>query len=155
MAKIRIYARVLVELKLNVAEQAEKLGMSMSDYFIQALEAHIGRFNALQQLKVSEQQVAELRKECDLLEKDKISLTTERDEFEKQLHDETDAYNKCYARAESLKKERDTFKAKFEAKGSELEVCEEKVRLLLGRGLWDRIVNALPWIEPPTNTDEE
>ena len=97
--------------------------MNLNDYFIQALEAHIGRFNALQQLKVSEQQVAELRKECDLLEKDKIQLTAERD----------------------------TFKAKFEAKGSELEVCEEKVHLLLGRGLWDRIVNALPWIETQTD----
>ena len=35
----------------------------------------------------------------------KTEFTEQRDEFEKLLHAETEAYNKCYERAESLKKE--------------------------------------------------
>ena len=126
MAKQRIYARLPDALNTNVRKHAEKLGMKLNDYMIQALGAHIGCFNVLQQLTVAEQQVSELRKQCDLLEKDKTSLTIERDEARKQ---------------------RDTFKSNFEEKVSELEVCEDKVRLLLGRSLWDRIINALPWVE--------
>ena len=126
MAKIRIYARVLVELKLDVTEHAEKLGLTLNDYMIQALKAHIGRFNALQQLAAAENQLSEMQDECDRLERENTSLTTERNEARQQ---------------------RDTFKGKAEENASALAVCEEKIRLLLDRGLCDRIRNALPWVK--------
>ena len=45
------------------------------------------------------------------------------------------------------RKQRDTFKGKAEENASALAVCEEKIRLLLDRGLCDRIRNALPWVK--------
>ena len=52
-----------------------------------------------------EQRIAELN---DTLE----NMTQQRDAFEKKLHAETDAYNKCYKRAETLEKENIHLKGK-------------------------------------------
>ena len=46
---------------------------------------------------------------CNRLEREKTELTEQRDEFEKQLHDETDVCNRYDEQVKSLKKERDTF----------------------------------------------
>ena len=93
------------------------------------------------------QRIAELHKNRDQFEREKTELTEQRDEFENQLHAETDANNKCYERAELLKKERDTFKARWETSQEELSVASEKLRHLLMRNWWERLWDILPWID--------
>lgn len=93
------------------------------------------------------QRIEELKKQCQQLGSEKTQLTEQRDEFEHLLHAETDSYNKCYERAESLKKERDTFKARWETSQEELSVAGGKLNLLLTRNWWERLRNILPWIE--------
>lgn len=93
------------------------------------------------------QRIAERNEKCEQLEREKTERTEQRDEFEKLLHAETDAYNKCYARAESLKNERNRFKAQAEEVKSKFDTCEEKLTLLLTRNWWDRLWNKLPWID--------
>ena len=79
------------------------------------------------------QRIGELRTTQEQLEQEKTELTEQRDEFEKLLHAETDAYNKCYARAESQKKERDTFKENIKQIASHLGVpdtvahCKQRI----------------------------
>ena len=79
------------------------------------------------------QRIGELRTTQERLEQEKTERTEQRDEFERLLHAETDAYNKCYARAESQKKERDTFKENLKQIASHLGVpdtvahCKQRI----------------------------
>lgn len=79
------------------------------------------------------QRIDERRTTQERLEQEKTELTEQRDEFEKMLHAETDAYNKCYARAESEKKERNTFKENIKQIASHLSVpdtvahCKQRI----------------------------
>ena len=132
MAKKPISTRVDADLDADVRKHAAELEMRLTDYVAQALMAHIGRFNALQQLTAAEKQLSEMQDECDRLDRENTSLTTQRDEARQQ---------------------RDTFKAKSEENASALAVCEEKIELLLDRGLCDRIVNALPWVETKESSE--
>ena len=47
---------------------------------------------------------------------------------------------------EEARKQRDTFKAKFEDAESNFNVCSTKVTLLLTRSWWERLRNVLPWV---------
>ena len=57
MARVRIYVRVKIEIKAEVQEHANKLGLNLNEFMTQALQAHIGRYDALQEVKAAEQQV--------------------------------------------------------------------------------------------------
>lgn len=48
---------------------------------------------------------------------------------------------------EDKKRERNHFKAQAEEAQSKLNVCDEKLTLLLTRNWWERLWNTLPWIE--------
>ena len=48
---------------------------------------------------------------------------------------------------ENKKRERNRFKAQAEEAQSKLNVCDEKLTLLLTRNWWERLWNLLPWIE--------
>ena len=111
---------------------------------IKAIASALGVPNTIDHIK---QRIDELRILQERLEREKTQLTEQRDEFEKQLHAETDAYNKCYERAESLKKERNRFKAHAEDTESKLDTCSEKLTRLLTRNWWERLWNTLPWVE--------
>ena len=51
------------------------------------------------------------------------------------------------ASIEDKKRERNHFKAQAEEAQSKLNVCDEKLTLLLTRNWWERLWNTLPWIE--------
>ena len=196
MKKTRISCDVDWKLRKRLDAQAKENGISRAKFIEIAVENHVEGFNvhkenkrltearrkaeleinALQQKKTTlEKQVAEQKDTCHRLEREKTQLTEQRDAFEKLLHAETDAYNKCYERAESLKKEhaktedtlkhckqridelqesienkkkeRDTFKAKFEEAHSQFDTADEKLALLLTRNWWERLWNTLPWTQ--------
>ena len=111
---------------------------------IKAIASALGVPNTIDHIK---QRIDELHTDRDRREQGKTQLTEQRDAFEKQLHAETDAYNKCYARAESLKTERNRFKAHAEDAESKLDTCSEKLTRLLTRNWWARLWNTLPWVE--------
>ena len=223
MTKVRISCDVNWKLRKRLDTQAKENGISRAKFIEDAVESKIEGFNvhkenkrltearrkaeleinALQQKNTTlEKQVAEQKDTCNRLEREKTQLTEQRDEFEKQLHAETDAYNKCYERAESLKaevtrhshrveclrserntfkeslkqiashlgvpdtvkhckqridelqesieskkRERNRFKAQAEEAQSKLNICDEKLTLLLTRNWWERLWNVLPWIK--------
>lgn len=127
----------------RVATEKEQLTIEHIDR-IKEIASALGVPDTIRHIK---QRIAELNEKDEQFEREKTELTEQRDEFEKLLHAETDAYNKCYARAESLKNERNRFKAQAEEVKSKFETCEEKLTILLTRNWWDRLWNKLPWIE--------
>ena len=78
-----------------------------------------------------------------------ISLESELGHF--NVHKEnkrlTEARTQAEEETEEARRQRDTFKAKFEEAESNHRVCSEKLRLLLTRNWWERLWNTLPWIE--------
>ena len=205
MAKERISSDIDRQLRMATDAKANALGISRAKLIEIALKSELGKFNVHKENKRlteartrAEEETAELRQQLTTaesdhkdmlcrLEREKTQLTAQRDEFEKLLHAETDAYNKCYERAESLKKERataqenlkqvashlgvpdtaehctqridelqasienrkkerDTFKAKFEKVSEACSTCSEKLRLLQNRNWWDRLWNKIPWV---------
>ena len=223
MKKVRISCDVNWKLQKRLDAQAKENGISRAKFIEIAVENHVEGFNVhkenkrltevrrkteqeintLHQKKTTlEKQIATQKDTCHRLEREKEQLTEQRDEFEKQLHAETDAYNKCYERAESLKaevtrhshrveclrserntlkehlkqiashlgvpdtvkhckqrinelqasienkkNERNRFKAQAEEAQSKLNVCAEKLTLLLTRNWRERLWNILPWVE--------
>ena len=168
MKKVRISCDVNLKLRKHVDTQAKEDGISRAQFIADAVQEKVEgvnvhkenkrltearrkaelEINALQEKNVRlEQQVANQQETCERLGREKAELTEQRDEFERHLHAEKDAYNKCYERAESLKKERNRFKAQAEETQSKFETCEEKLTLLLARNWWERLWNTLPWKE--------
>ena len=96
--------------------------------------------------------VAHIRQRIGELDASIESLESQRDEFEKKLHAETDAYNKCYERAESQKKARDYFKVKYEASQAEAAAAKSKLAAYQKQGFWGRLFRQLPipipYVEP-------
>ena len=157
----QVRANIKPKIHGEMIRAARRLGMHIKDFIEQAILAKLGEFDvhleckklracnttlsvekeqfrserdaANRELQEATRQVGELQDECDKLDRENILLTSERDETRD-------------ARSAALQ-ERDTFKAKSEENASALAVCEEKIELLLDRGLCDRIVNALPWVE--------
>ena len=154
MKKVRISCDVNLKLRQQVDAQAKENGISRAKFIEIAIESKVEGFNvhkenkrltearrkteqeinALQQKNTTlEKHVAEQKEVCERLEREKTERTEQRDEFEKLLHAETDAYNKCYARAESQKKERDTFKENIKQIASHLGVpdtvahCKQRI----------------------------
>ena len=154
MKKVRISCDVNLKLRQQLDAQAKEDGISRAKFIEIAIESKVEGFNvhkenkrltearrkaeleinALQQKNTTlEKHVAEQKEVCERLEREKTELTEQRDEFEKLLHAETDAYNKCYARAESQKKERDTFKENLKQIASHLGVpdtvahCKQRI----------------------------
>lgn len=178
MRKERISSDVERKLRLELDEKANALGISRAKLIEISLKSELGHFNVHKENKrltkartKAEEETEELRQQlttaeqehknlCNQFECEKTELTEQRDEFEKLLHAETDVYNKCHERAESLKKERDTFKAaaeearkqrdcfkaKFEEADANHRACSEKLRLLHTRNWWERLWNKMPWI---------
>lgn len=127
----------------RVTTEKEQLTLEHTDR-IKEIASALGVPDTIGHIK---QRIAERNEKDDQFEREKTKLTEQRDEFEKLLHAETDAYNKCYARAESLKNERNRFKAQAEEVKSKFDTCEEKLTRLLTRNWWDRLWNKLPWID--------
>ena len=77
-----------------------------------------------------------------------ISLESELGHF--NVHKEnkrlTEARIKAEEETEEARKQRDTFKAKFEEAESNHRVCSTKLTLLLTRNWWERLWNVLPWV---------
>lgn len=126
----------------DLASEKEQLAVKHIDR-IKEIASALGVPDTIGHIK---QRIAELNEKCELLKREKTERTKQRDEFERLLHAETDAYNKCYERAESLKNERNRFKAQAEEVKSKFDTCEEKLTRLLTRNWWDRLWNKLPWI---------
>ena len=144
MTKERISSDVDRKLRLELDEKANALGISRAKLIEISLKSELGHFNVhkenkrltearakaeeetealRQQLTTAEQEHKNL---CNQFECEKTQLTEQRDEFEKLLHAETDAYNKCYERAESLKKERNTLKEKVQIAEKQLATDEQR-----------------------------
>ena len=140
MAKERISSDIDRQLRMATDAKANALGISRAKLIEIALKSELGKFNVHKENKRlteartrAEEETAELRQQLttaesehtetrDRLEREKTQLTAQRDEFEKLLHAETDAYNKCYERAESLKKERATAQENLKQVASHLGV---------------------------------
>ena len=77
-----------------------------------------------------------------------ISLKSELGHF--NVHKEnkrlTEARAKAEEETEEARRQRDTFKAKFEEAESNHRVCSTKLTLLLTRNWWERLWNVLPWV---------
>ena len=144
-AKARLEGQVseLKDTRDDLISQKKQLTVKHTDQ-IKEIASALGVPDTIGHIK---QRIDELHTDQERLEREKTQLTEQRDEFERQLHAETDAYNKCYERAESLKKERNRFKAQAEEAQSKLNVCDEKLTVLLTRTWWDRLWNKLPWVE--------
>lgn len=154
MKKVRISCDVNRKLHQQIDAQAKENGVSRAKFIEIAVENHVEgvnvhkenkrltearkrsqqELNAFQQKNTTlEKRVAEQKEVCERLEREKTELTEQRDEFERLLHAETDAYNKCYARAESQKKERNTFKENLKQIASHLGVpdtvahCKQRI----------------------------
>ena len=144
MRKERISSDVERKLRLELDEKANALGISRAKLIEISLKSELGHFNVhkenkrltearvkaeeetealRQQLTTTEQ---EHKNRCNQFECEKTQLTEQRDEFEKLLHAETDAYNKCHERAESLKKERNTLKEKVQIAEKQLATDEQR-----------------------------
>jgi chromosome segregation ATPase len=144
--KISTLEKEIAELKDScddLVSQKKQLTAKHADQ-IKEIATALGVPDTISHIK---QRIAELNENHEQLEREKTERTEQRDEFERQLHAETDAYNKCYERAESLKKERNRFKAQAEEAQSKFETCEEKLTCLLTRNWWERLWNILPWVE--------
>ena len=77
-----------------------------------------------------------------------ISLKSELGHF--NVHKEnkrlTEARATADAETEEARKQRDTFKTKYEDAESNYRVCSTKLTLLLTRNWWERLWNVLPWV---------
>ena len=58
----------------------------------------------------------------------------------------TEARATAEAETEEARKQRDTFKTKYEDAESNHRVCSTKLTLLLTRNWWERLWNTLPWV---------
>ena len=58
----------------------------------------------------------------------------------------TEARTQAEEETEEARRQRDTFKAKFEEAESNHRVCSTKLTLLLTRSWWERLWNVLPWV---------
>ena len=58
----------------------------------------------------------------------------------------TEARTQAEEETEEARRQRDTFKAKFEEAESNHRVCSTKLTLLLTRNWWERLWNVLPWV---------
>ena len=58
----------------------------------------------------------------------------------------TEARATAEAETEEARKQRDTFKTKYEDAESNYRVCSTKLTLLLTRNWWERLWNVLPWV---------
>ena len=58
----------------------------------------------------------------------------------------TEARIKAEEETEEARKQRDTFKVKYEEAESNHRVCSTKLTLLLTRSWWERLWNVLPWV---------
>ena len=144
MTKERISSDVDRKLRIELDAKANALGISRAKLIEISLKSELGHFNVhkenkrltearvkaeeetealRQQLTTTEQ---EHKNRCNQFECEKTQLTEQRDEFEKLLHAETDAYNKCHERAESLKKERNTLKEKVQIAEKQLATDEQR-----------------------------
>ena len=78
-----------------------------------------------------------------------IALKSELGHF--NVHKENKRLTEARAQAEEetegARKQRDTFKSKFEEAESNYNTCSTKFTLLLTRNWWERLWNTLPWIE--------
>lgn len=172
MRRKRIYSDMDIHLIAEADEKAKKLGISRAKLIEIALKSELGLFNVhkenkrlTERVKTSEQDIAELQHElttaeaehkdtCDRLEREKTTL---RDELkaEKVESDQRWSENQKLSgqrdvfeeRAESLKQERNRFKAQAEEAKTKLDTCSEKLTLLLERNWWQRLWNISPWIE--------
>ena len=57
----------------------------------------------------------------------------------------TEARAKAEQETEEARKQRDTFKTKFEESESNYRVCREKITLLFNRNWWERLRDIVPW----------
>ena len=77
-----------------------------------------------------------------------IALKSELGHF--NVHKENKRLTEARAQAEEetegARKQRDTFKAKFEEAESNYNTCSTKFTLLLTRNWWERLWNTLPWV---------
>ena len=58
----------------------------------------------------------------------------------------TEARAQAEEEREEARRQRDTFKAKFEEAESNYRTCSTKLTLLLTRSWWERLWNVLPWM---------
>ena len=123
-AKARLERQVseLTDTCDDLESQKNQLTVQHSDRTNEIASA-LGVPNTLGHIK---QRIDELQSAQNQLKQEKIELTEQRDEFEKLLHAETDAYNKCHERAESLKKERNTLKEKVQIAEKQLATDEQR-----------------------------
>ena len=144
MTKERISSDVDRKLRIELDAKANALGISRAKLIEISLNSELGHFNVHKENKrltearaKAEEETEELRQQritaeqehknrCHQFAREKTQLTEQRDEFEKLLHAETDAYNKCYERAKSLKKERDTLKEKVQIAEKQLATDEQR-----------------------------
>lgn len=144
--KISTLEKEIAELKDScddLVSQKSQLTVKHTDQ-IKEIASALGVPNTIDHIK---QRIDELHTDRDRWEQEKTQLTEQRDEFETLLHAETDVCNKYDAQVKSLKTERNRFKAQAEEAKSKLNVCDEKLTLLLTRTWWDRLWNKLPWVE--------
>ena len=77
-----------------------------------------------------------------------IALKSELGHF--NVHKENKRLTEARAQAEEeteeARRQRDTFKAKFEEAESNYRTCSTKLTLLLTRSWWERLWNVLPWV---------
>ena len=126
----------------DLVSQKSQLTVKHNDQ-IKEIASALGVPNTIDHIK---QRIDELHTQRDRGEQEKTQLTEQRDEFETLLHAETDVCNKYDAQVKSLKTERNRFKAQAEEAQSKLNVCDEKLTLLLTRNWWERLWNSLPWL---------
>ena len=135
--KPRLSTSVDPELKAEAESKAEGLKMSSSEFLEMCLRDGLGHFNVYQENKHLKCERHEAQVEIE-------NMQAQRDDFEKQLHDETTAYNKCYERAESLKKERDKFKEKYGQAQTAYEKSDAQVKAYQQQGIWGRLFGLKP-----------
>ena len=156
--KPKVSASVNPELKAEVVAKAEGLKMSSSEFLEMCLRDGLGHFNVYQENKHLKEKKACLEAEArtlidkrdrawrqkSVIAKEREKIRGQRDDFEKTLHDETTAYNKCYERAESLKKERNKFKEKYGQAQTAYEKSDAQVKAYQQQGIWGRLFGLKP-----------
>lgn len=133
----RLSTNVDGQLSNAVKEAAAQLNISVSAFVEGAVCAELGRVDTLKEnadlrkcRRKLEKEVSQFRTECDRLSVRVTDMTEQRDEFEKKLHAETDAYNKCYETSQNRKQQ--------------LAKTESEIKALWGRGIVRRFFNLKP-----------
>ena len=140
---------------------AKKLGRSRALIEI-SLKSELGRFNVHKENKRSRTTVMKSRSFCtkkQMFATDTMNTCSEkeRDTFKAnlkqiashacQIPSSKQRIDELHASIEDKKRERNRFKAQAEEAQSKLNVCDEKLTLLLERNWWQRLWDISPWIE--------